>query len=88
MATTLTLQNAINFAAPILKNQPLMVSNFEPALTAANIVLGTILGPPFRWRFNRNTLSFAIDTTHTDYVQAIPDFGFLEAQWLVCFLSL
>ena len=82
MATTLTLQNAINFATPILKNQPLMVSNFEPALSAANIVLGTILGPPFRWRFNRNTLSFPITSASTDYVQSLPDFGFLETQWL------
>src|SRR5208337_3276831 len=83
MSTTLTLQNSINFAAPILKNQPLMVSNFEPALTAANIVLGTILGPPFRWRFNRNTVSFTITQAGgTDYVQVLPDFGFLETQWL------
>lgn len=82
MATTLTLQNSINFVAPILKNQPLMVSGFEPALSAANMVLQTILGPPFKWRFNRNTFSFAITGAATDYVEALADFGFLETQWL------
>ena len=83
MATTLTLQAAINFATPILKNQPLMISNFEPALTGANIVLSTILGPPFKWRFNRNTFTIAITQgAGTDYAQALSDFGFLETQWL------
>lgn len=84
MATTLTIQNSINFAAPILKNQPLLVSNTEPAMTAANIVLGLMLGAPLRWRFNRG--SFTITLTNgggTDYVKAISDFGFLETQWIV-----
>jgi hypothetical protein len=83
MSTTLSLQATINFVTPILKNQPLLVSNFEPALTAANTVLGTILGPPFKWRFNRNSFNFAINATNTDYAQALPDFGFLETQWLI-----
>jgi hypothetical protein len=83
MATTLTIQNSINFVQPILKNTPLMVSNFEPALTAANIILSTILGPPFRWRFNRATITQAITSGGgTDYVKSVPDFGFLETQWL------
>ena len=83
MATTLTLQNSINYALPILKNQPALVSNFEPALSVGNIVLATILGPPFCWRFNRNTLSFSISSgAGTDYAESLPDFGFLETQWL------
>ena len=82
MAITLNLQNSMNFAAPILKNQPLMVSNMEPALTAANMVLGMILGPPCKWRFNRNTFSFTITNAGgTDYVKNLSDFGFLETQW-------
>lgn len=84
MATTLSLQNSMNFAAPILKNQPLMVSNMEPALTAGNMVLGTMLGAPAKWRFNRNTFTFSIITAGvTDYVVSIPDFGFLETVWIV-----
>lgn len=86
MASTLTIQNAINFARPILKNQPLDVNNLDPALTAANIVLQRMLGAPFRWRFNRNTFTFttAITTPPTvDYVVTITDLGFIEDQWLV-----
>jgi hypothetical protein len=83
MATTLTLQNSINFVTPILKGQPLMVSNFEPALSAANMVLGTMLGAPCRWRFNRATASFAISkAAGTDYARNLPKFGFMETQWL------
>jgi hypothetical protein len=83
MATTLTLRNSMNFVSAFLKNAPQMVNNLEPALTAANIVLGTMLGPPMRWRFNRRQVSFGVTTAGgTDYIQAVPDFGFLETQWL------
>ena len=50
MATTLNLRNTMNFVAPFLKNQPLEVSNMEPALMVGNIVLSAMLGPPLRWR--------------------------------------
>jgi hypothetical protein len=84
MATTITLQNSINYAQPVLKSQPLLVSNFEPALTMANIVLGTMLGAPFKWRFNRNSFTLPITGVDgTDYSVALPDMGFLECQWLV-----
>lgn len=83
MATTLTLQNSINFASPILKNQPLLVSNQEPAVTAANLVLGTMLGAPCKWRFNRNTFNFPITLAGgTDYIVNLSDFGFLETVWI------
>jgi hypothetical protein len=83
MPLTLTLQNSINFVSPILKNQPLLVSNNEPALTAANLILGTMLGPPFKWPFNRNSYSFPITkTAGTDYKVTLADFSHLETQWL------
>lgn len=82
MATTLTLQNSINFAGPILKNAVQLISGMEPALTAGNIVLTTMLGPPMRWRFNRKSINFSVNATATDYVQALPDFGFVENVWL------
>lgn len=83
MSQTLTLQNAINFVGPILKNQPLMVSNQEPALTAGNLVLGTMLGAPCKWRFNRSSLNFAVTVAGgTDYPINVPTFGFLEKQWI------
>lgn len=83
MSSTLTIQNALNFVGPILKNQPLLVSNQEPSLTIGNIVLQTILGPPFRWRFNRKEINFTITSSGTDYVQSVSTFGFIELAWLV-----
>lgn len=90
MATTLTIQNSVNFTQPFLKNQPLAVTNQEPGLTAANIVLQRILGAPFRWRFNRNTFTFSTVVTTpptTDYVVTITDLGFTEDIWLLDSLS-
>ena len=84
MANTLNIQNSINFAAPILKNQPLLVSNQEPALTAGNMVLGMMLGAPLRWRFNRLNASIAITAAGlTDYIKSLPTFGFIDTTWLV-----
>lgn len=84
LATTLTLQNSMNFIAPFLKNVPLQVSNQEPALTAGNMVLATMLGPPCRWRFNRKEVSFAVTLAGgTDYAVAMAALGFIEEQWLV-----
>jgi hypothetical protein len=82
MATTLTLQNSINFVRPILKMQPLNVTVWEPALTGANIILQTILAAPFKWRFNRRSFNFPVTGTATDYTEVIADLGFIETQWL------
>ena len=83
MGTTLTLQNSMNFVAPILKGQPLQVTLQEPAVTAGNIVLGTMLGPPCRWPFNRGSFNFPVSqAAGTDYTLALPDFRWLETQWL------
>ena len=83
MAITLTLRNSINFATPLLKGQPLMASNFEPALTSGNIVLETMLGPPCKWPFNRANFNFPVTTAGgTDYPESLPYFGYLEKQWL------
>ena len=83
MMTTLTLRNTMNFAAPFLKNQPLEVSNMEPAMTAGNIVLSAMLGPPLRWRQNRAETNFAISGSASDYAKSVASFGFIEAAWLV-----
>jgi hypothetical protein len=88
MASTITLSALGNFALPILNMQPLSVTNMEPALTAANIVLETILAPPFRWRQNRGSFTFTCVPKNgaipaqADYPLVLPDFGWLEDQWL------
>jgi hypothetical protein len=49
----------------------------EPALSSANLVLQTMLGPPFSWPFNRKIISFAA-TTQDTVQPGMNDFGFLE----------
>jgi hypothetical protein len=79
---TLTVQNSANFVRPYLKNQPIYVNGQEPGIFAGNLVLQTILAPPFRWPFNRRSFQFPTQTGLTDYPVPIPDFGFIETQWI------
>lgn len=73
----------MNFVQPFLKNQPLEVMNMEPAVMVANIVLSSMLGPPLRWRQNRREINFAVGTSTTDYLIGAPNFGTIEAAWVV-----
>ena len=79
---TLTVQNSANFVRPYLKNQPIYVNGQEPGIFAGNLVLQTILAPPLRWPFNRRTFQFSTQAGFTDYPTILPDFGFIETQWL------
>jgi hypothetical protein len=79
MASTLNLQNTINWALPILRNYPFTAApGFEPALSNANLVKQTILAPPFAWRWNRKTVNFSMSTSTQDVAVAVSDFGFIE----------
>lgn len=82
MSVTLNLIKTINWTKPFLHNQRLGFSNQEPALTTGNMVLQTIAGAPMRWRWNRARFSFATVVNICDYTQSLPDFGFLEDQWI------
>lgn len=84
MPSTENLQSAIAWCAPYLAFQPLAIGGPEPALTIGNVILQTMLGPPFCWRFNRATAApFTCLTDGTqDYSVAISDFGFIEKAWL------
>lgn len=42
-------------------------NNLEPALTSANTILQTILGAPFRWRWNRVVTGFVTTAGQQDY---------------------
>jgi hypothetical protein len=83
MACTKTIQDSVTWVATILKQQPLNVSNWEPGLTFANLVLGRVLGPPMKWRFNRGNMNFGISTAGgTDYSAVVGDLGWIEKQWI------
>lgn len=82
MASTIKLLNTIEWTKKFNFGRQSGLTNYiEPALTSANIVLQTILGPPFAWRWNRNTTSFTCSTTQgdpQDYPETVTDFGFIE----------
>lgn len=67
-----------------VRGYPLANQGTEPALTMANMILSAILGPPFRWRWNRNSINFAITQAGGgDYLEAVSDFGFLEGGYII-----
>lgn len=79
------IQATLSWCLPYLKFQPLTIGGADPALTIANMVMQTVLGPPFCWRFNRAETTFNCISTVTtqDYVVNLPDFGFIEKAWLL-----
>lgn len=77
MASTITVQDDISWAKSYIEQQPVLVNGMEPALGSANLILQTVLGPPFSWPWNRAILSYT--TSDQDVTQAgLNDFGFLE----------
>lgn len=78
-SNTITLNNTIGWAKFFVGNRPLAPnSGTEPALTSANIIIQTMLQPPFRWKWNRKIVSFSITAANQDYATAVSDFGFIE----------
>lgn len=74
-----TLQTSVNWAACYVGQIPLTAgTGSEPALSSANMVIDTILGPPFKWAFNRNNANITLTQGTQDYSQTLTDFGFLE----------
>lgn len=83
MASTINLVQTVIWSAPFLHYQPQTIKGEEPALTSANIIRSTILGPPFTWPWNRVESEPIVLTAGTqDYVVSLPDFGFLEKAWV------
>src|ERR1039458_4403550 len=81
MASTFTVDNSIAWAAYFVGNRGLALSPTEPAMTSANIVCQVMLSPPFKWRWNRNSKTFAF--TSGDTSVSIPDYGFIEKAFVV-----
>lgn len=81
MASTIQLQGTINWAQSFVDFTTLNIGTAnEPALTNANTVLQTILGPPFKWNFNRAmSTNFTTAVGTQDYLVPIGNYGYLEA---------
>lgn len=79
--TVQTIQGTINWCASFILNRPSVnvAGAFqEPALTIANLLLSTILAPPFAWQWNRKITGFSTTVGQTDYTTEVDDFGWLE----------
>lgn len=84
MASNFNLQDTVNWCEPFMSGKPLFLGAInQPALTSANIVLQTILSPPFTWRWNRaEAAPFNTVVGNTDNAAALADFGFIERAFL------
>jgi len=78
MSVTRNLQSSALFSMPFIGYQPVNISNSEPAVSAANLTKQVILGPPFKWNYNRGEFTFPTEPGTQDYYLPLTDFGFLE----------
>lgn len=79
MSTTQTLQSSVNYAQSFGGFRPLAIgNNLEPVITAGNLVLQTIISPPFSWNWNRDKVSFPTVAGTQDYPRPVSTFGFIE----------
>lgn len=67
-SSSYTLLQSIEWAKRFIFQRPVAIGNFlEPAVTSANIILQTILGAPFKWRWNRAVIGFTTQAGVQDY---------------------
>jgi hypothetical protein len=67
-STSNTILNTTEWAKKLNFGRRSVIGNFlEPGLTSANMVLQTILGPPFAWRWNRVVTGFITIAGQQDY---------------------
>ncbi len=81
MATTNKIQDTLNWCAAYTLNRPssgVAGVASEPGLTNANLIMSTILAPPFAWQWNRSELTFNTVVGQADYFISVPQFGWLE----------
>jgi len=79
--STYTLAQTIEWAKRFNFNRVPVLNLLEPAITSANLVLQTILNPPFIWWWNKQTLNFTCSPTVQDYIVPVSggNFGFIES---------
>jgi len=66
--SNITLGQTSDWARRFLFRRPVNLGNLnEPAVTSANTILQTILGPPFIWRWNRVVTGFITQAGVQDY---------------------
>lgn len=64
MLSTVKISDTIEWAKRLTFNRnPVIGNSLEPALTSANMVMQTILGPPFSWWWNIEEVAFTCNPT-------------------------
>jgi hypothetical protein len=81
MPSTITIQMTINWELGLLEQQPVLINGLDPAISAAQLVLETVLGAPFSWPWNRGIITYS--SAAQDNTLAVPNFGFCEGGSLV-----
>lgn len=67
-AITIKLKQTVEWAKRFIGNRASVIGNsLEPAVTNANLILQTVLGPPFKWRWNRVITGFYTTPGQQDY---------------------
>ena len=62
--SNIKISDTINWAKRLCFNHnPVIGNSLEPALTSANLVLQTVLSPPFEWWWNSEDLTFTTSPT-------------------------
>jgi len=88
MAVSIKIQDTLNWLAAFIVQRPTTGvggTALEPGLTSANLIMQTILAPPFKWEWNRVSTTASITTAAgtSDYQVTLSDFGYLEKATLV-----
>lgn len=66
--SSIRLLDTMEWAKKFIANRATAIGNYlEPALTSANIIKQTMLGAPFRWRWNRTMTGFITQQGQQDY---------------------
>jgi len=85
------LSATISFVQPFVSNLFLENDNtLNPAIGLANMIVSSVMVPPFVWEWNRYTIPFTCVVGQTDYVltpQAgsppVANFGFIESAYVL-----
>ena len=82
MANVNTIAGTLNWCSAFILNRPstgVAGAYQEPGLTLANLIMSTILAPPFAWQWNRATATTPVTVVGgSDYSVSLPNFGWLE----------
>lgn len=79
MASTNTVANTLGWVQAYCMGRSLTpFLNNEPGITCANLILSTIISPPFRWNWNRSSVTFLTSDNVQDYATSVATFGWIE----------